>query len=211
MAHVRAPQQGSGDSRAPHAAFSMSKNIFLSYAGRTVKAPFDGSSKEDLASCFSSQFPHSSSQFVYYIADPATGVQYEVSDVADITDGAQVVVKLCDESGGTRLLLRHPALPSRAQRAAVQRLVHTVLVPTPNAHAQSGVRSDLHEPGRGSQRDQHCRYRYCETPLSRPRPITPHAPFIRPICPRHMRLTHCGCGAFSVCRGTTPETSSSVS
>ena len=78
----------------------MSKNIFLSYAGRTVKAPFAGSSKEDLASCFASQFPHSSSQFVYYIADPATGVQYEVSDVADITEGAQVAVKLCDESGG---------------------------------------------------------------------------------------------------------------
>ena len=62
----------------------MSKNIFLSYAGRTVKTAFDGSSTDELASCFSSQFPHSTAKFVFYVTDPATGIQYEVADIADV-------------------------------------------------------------------------------------------------------------------------------
>eukprot|EP01043_Picozoa_sp_COSAG02_P121428 COSAG02_NODE_58264_length_278_cov_0.569832_1_plen_34_part_01 len=34
----------------------MPKQIFLSYAGRTVKAEFDGSSVDELAACFASKF-----------------------------------------------------------------------------------------------------------------------------------------------------------
>ena len=78
----------------------MSKQIFLSYAGRTVKAAFDGSSVDELASCFASKFPNSAAKFVFYVTDPASGVEYEVSDIADVQDGSQVCVKLCDESGG---------------------------------------------------------------------------------------------------------------
>ena len=78
----------------------MPRSIFLSYAGRTVKAPFEGTSVADLQSCFTEQFPHSRSQFVFYVTDPKTQVPYEVSDVADIGDGMEVEVKLCDESGG---------------------------------------------------------------------------------------------------------------
>ena len=89
----------------------MSKNIFLSYAGRTVKTAFDGSSTDELASCFSSQFPHSTAKFVFYVTDPATGIQYEVADIADVKDGTQVVVKLCDESGGADLQSTSPPPP----------------------------------------------------------------------------------------------------
>ena len=78
---------------------AMPRSIFLSYAGRTVKAPFEGTSVADLQSCFTEQFPHSRSQFVFYVTDPKTQVPYEVSDVADIGDGMEVEVKLCDESG----------------------------------------------------------------------------------------------------------------
>ena len=77
--------------------------IFLSYAGRTVKAAFEGSSVDDLASCFASNFPHSAAKFVFYVTDPATGVEYEVSNIADVEEGTRVCVKLCDESGGAHI------------------------------------------------------------------------------------------------------------
>ena len=41
---------------------AMPRSIFLSYAGRTVKAPFEGTSVADLQSCFTEQFPHSRSK-----------------------------------------------------------------------------------------------------------------------------------------------------
>ncbi len=80
----------------------MPKQIFLSYAGRTVKAEFDGSSVDELAACFASKFPNSAAKFVFYVTDKATGVEYEVSDISDVAEGTQVCVKLCDESGGAR-------------------------------------------------------------------------------------------------------------
>lgn len=96
----------------------MPRSIFLSYAGRTVKAPFEGTSVADLQSCFTEQFPHSRSQFVFYVTDPKTQVPYEVSDVADIGDGMEVEVKLCDESGAT-FGAPSPVAAGAAQAAAI--------------------------------------------------------------------------------------------
>jgi|EP01047_Picozoa_sp_COSAG01_P048326 hypothetical protein len=47
-----------------------SKSIFLSYAGRTVKAQFSGATVADLQGCFESHFPHSRAKFVFYVEDP---------------------------------------------------------------------------------------------------------------------------------------------
>ena len=48
----------------------MSKKIFISYAGRTVRTPFAGGSLKDLESSFTSKFPNSTAHFVFYTEDP---------------------------------------------------------------------------------------------------------------------------------------------
>jgi hypothetical protein len=79
----------------------MSKKIFISYAGRTVKSSFDGDSLKDLEQSFTAKFPNSTAHFVFYTTDSALGVEYELDDVSDLADGSMVSVKLCDASGAT--------------------------------------------------------------------------------------------------------------
>ena len=55
---------------APSSHPRMERSIFLSYAGRTVKTNFGGTSVSELQGCFDSHFPHSRPSFVFHVTDP---------------------------------------------------------------------------------------------------------------------------------------------